>query len=211
MGSRGDTGHVGPRIAVFCSGNGSNFEALVRKNRKGAFPGKIELMVTDRREAYAIVRAQRLGVPVLFVDPKAYSKKEDYEKVLVRELKRFEIDWILLAGFMRILSPYFVKKFRNRILNIHPSLLPAFKGAHAIKDAFEYGVKITGVTVHLVDEEVDHGPIVLQGAVPITEDDTLETLEERIHRLEHRIYAQAVNLVLTKRWKISGRRFVLLS
>ncbi len=218
MGGRGDSGCMKPNsgcmkpnIAVFCSGNGSNFEALVKNNRKGKFPGSIELMVTDNADAFAVLRAQRLQIPVLFVDPKRYVSKEDYEKVLVRELRRFSIDLILLAGFMRILSPYFVKKFRNRILNIHPSLLPAFKGAHAIKDAFEYGVKVTGVTVHFVDEGVDSGPIILQGSVSVENNDTLSTLEAKIHKLEHRIYSQAVNIVLTKKWKISRRRFVLLS
>ena len=211
MGGRSDSGCMNPNIAVFCSGNGSNFEALVKNNRKGKFPGSIELMVTDNADAFAVLRAQRLQIPVLFVDPKNYNNREDYEKVLVRELRRFSIDWILLAGFMRILSPYFVKKFRNRILNIHPSLLPAFKGAHAIKDAFEYGVKVTGVTVHFVDEGIDSGPIILQGAVSIENNDTLSTLEAKIHKLEHKIYSQAVNIVLTKKWKISRRRFVLLS
>ncbi len=211
MGGRGNFGFVKPNIAVFCSGNGSNFEALVKSNRKGIFPGRIVLMVTDNQNAYAIVRAERLGVPYLFVDPKAYSSKQDYEKVLVRELKRFSVDWILLAGFMRILSPYFVNRFRKRILNIHPSLLPAFKGAHAIRDAFEYGVKVTGVTVHFVDEGVDSGPIVLQKAIEIKEHETLEQLEKRIHKVEHRIYSQAVNLVLTRKWKITGRCFRVLS
>ncbi len=198
------------RIAVFCSGNGSNFEALVRKNRRSAFPGCIVLMVVDNPRAYAIERARRLGIPVLYVDPSPYENKQAYEKVLYEELRVWKIELILLAGFMRILSPFFVRKYKNRILNIHPSLLPSFKGASAIRDAFEYGVKVTGVTVHIVNEGVDEGPIVLQRALKISEDDNLDSLEARIHRLEHRIYAEAVNIVLSRSWKIvKGRKFVL--
>ncbi len=211
MAGKGNTGPLkDARIAVFCSGNGSNFEALVKKNRRLAFPGRIVLMVVDNPGAYAIERARRLGVPVLYVDPLAYENKQEYEKTLYKELRLWKVDLILLAGFMRILSPFFVRKYKNRILNIHPSLLPSFKGASAIRDAFEYGVKVTGVTVHIVNEGVDEGPIVLQGALKVSEDDDLMSLEAKIHRLEHRIYAEAVNLVLTRSWKIvKGRKFVL--
>ncbi len=212
MGSKSGAGLVGPSIAVFCSGNGSNFEALVKANRRGRFPGRIAVMVTDNPNAFAIERAKRLRIPVLFVDPSAFASKEEYEKALLKELRLWRVEWILLAGFMRILSPVFVRRYKRRILNIHPSLLPAFKGRSGIKDAFEYGVKVTGVTIHFVDEQVDHGPIVLQGCVKIREGEDLASLEQRIHKLEHRLYPEAVNLVLTRRWKIEkGRRWVLLS
>ena len=208
MAGKGNSGHIIPRIAVFCSGNGSNFEALVKNNRKGRFPGEIVLMVTDKLDAYAIERAKKLGIPALFINPKQYKSKEDYERTLAKELKNWAINWICLAGFMRILSPYFVKKYKNRIVNIHPSLLPSFKGGHAIRDAFNYGVKVTGVTVHLIDEEVDHGPIILQDCVKIKEEDTIGSLEEKIHRLEHKIYSQAMEILLTRKWKIyKGRVF----
>ena len=211
MAGKGNTGCIANvRIAVFCSGNGSNFEALVKKNRRSAFPGKIVLMVVDNARAYAIERARRLKIPVLYIDPSAYKDKQAYEEALYKELKFWKINLILLAGFMRILSPFFVRKYRNRILNIHPSLLPAFKGANAIKDAFDYGVKVTGVTVHIVNEGVDEGPVLLQKAVEVSNNDTLASLETKIHKIEHRIYAEAVNLFLTSKWRIEKKRkFVL--
>ncbi len=197
------------RIAVFCSGNGSNFEALVRASRKRKFCGEIVLMVVDNPNAFAIKRAERLKVPVLFINPSDFGSKKDYEKLLIKELSLWKIDWILLAGYMRILGPDFVKKYRFRIVNIHPSLLPSFKGRSGIKDAYEYGVKVTGVTVHFVDEGIDSGPIILQKAVPIREGETIESLERRIHRVEHKLYPEAVRLLLEGKCRIVGRKVVI--
>ncbi len=212
MASTGDSRSLTPKIAVFCSGNGSNFETLVKANRKGVFPGEISLMVADKKQIFAIKRAEKLKIPVLYVNPKAFNSEKDYEKVLIKELKTWRIEWILLAGFMRILSPFFVSKFKNRIVNIHPSLLPAFKGAHAIADAYNYGVVVTGVTIHLVDNGVDSGPIVLQEALKIKPEWSLEQLEEAIHKVEHKLYPKAVNLLLTKRWRIlKNRKFIICS
>ncbi len=199
------------RVAVFCSGSGSNFEAICKNASKGLLDCQIVCMFCDRPDAYAFVRAEKLGVPSLFLSPKAYKDKSAYEKAIVKELALFNVDWIVLAGYMRILSPYFIRKFRNRIVNIHPSLLPAFKGADAIGDALKYGAKITGVTVHLVDEQVDHGPIIMQKAVEIKQGDDKDTLAQRIHRVEHKLYTQALNLLFNRKWKIEkGRKFVLI-
>jgi phosphoribosylglycinamide formyltransferase 1 len=192
-------------IAVFASGRGSNFSAIIKAVKKGALKGNLALLVCDNHEAGAINRARRAGVKVAVVLRKDFASKPDFEKRVIQALKDNKIDLIVLAGFMRLLSPEFVREYSGKIINIHPSLLPAFKGEQAIKDAFDYGVKLTGVTVHFVDEEMDHGPIILQGAVKIEANDTLEKLEARIHKLEHKLYPAAIKLFLGKKLRISGR------
>ncbi len=199
-----------PKIAVFCSGRGSNFEAIAKSIAKGGLRCEIACMFSDNSEAYAFTRAERLDIPSIYINPKSFNSREDYEKAIVKELKFLSVEWIVLAGYMRLLTPYFIKKYKNRIVNIHPSLLPAFKGADAIGDALSYGVKVTGVTVHLVDEQMDNGPIILQKAVEIKEDDNRESLADRIHRVEHKLYPQALNILFSRNWKVvKKRRFVL--
>lgn len=166
-------------IAVFASGRGSNFSAIFRAVKKGKIKANIALLVCDNPGAGVISRARRGGVKVALVKREDFPAREDFYHNISQHLEENKIDLIVLAGFMRILSKDFVNKYKNRILNIHPALLPSFKGAHGIKDAFDYGVKVTGVTVHFVDEKMDHGPIVLQAAVKIEENDTLESLEEK--------------------------------
>ncbi len=183
-------------IAVLASGNGSNFQAIVEAVKKGEIKANLKLLVSDNPCAYCLERAVKAKVKVFIVDRRDFLSKRDFEEQIVRKLKSEKIDLVVLAGFMRILSPYFVRQYKNKILNIHPALLPAFKGARAIEDAFKYGVKVTGVTVHFVDEEVDHGPIILQEALKIYEKDTLKSLEQRVHRLEHKLYPQALRLAL---------------
>ena len=181
-----------PRLAVFCSGDGSNFQAIVGAVKQRKLRAHHALMVCDNPKAFAVKRALRSQVPAAVVSPRLFSSRVHYEKFIVRILKNQTIDLIVLAGFMRIFTPYFIGAFRNRILNIHPSLLPAFKGAHAIREAFRAGVKETGVTVHVVTANVDDGPILAQTKVRVLGSDTLGTLEKRIHRAEHKLYPAAV-------------------
>lgn len=193
-------------IAVFASGRGTNFSAIIGAVNEGLIKAKIALLVCDNPKAGAIARAKRAGIKIALVKREDFSDKKDFAAQIIAHLKENKIDLIVLAGFMRILSPQIIREYKNRILNIHPALLPSFKGAHGIKDAFDYGVKVTGVTVHLVDEKMDHGPIILQQEVKIAEDDTLESLEAKIHKLEHKLYPQAIKLFLEGKLKVVGRK-----
>jgi phosphoribosylglycinamide formyltransferase-1 len=193
-------------IAVFASGRGSNFAALVRAVKKGKLKANLSLLVCDNPKAPAIGRARRAGIKVALVKREDFATRDDFEQKIIQYLEENDIGLIVLAGFMRVLGPDLVNRYRDKILNIHPALLPAFKGAHAIKDAFDYGAKTTGVSVHFVDEKMDHGPIILQAPVKIEETDTLESLEARIHKVEHKIYPQAVQLVIVGKLKIEGRK-----
>ncbi len=180
-------------LAVFCSGFGSNFQAIADAiRRKKLKRVRLALMVCDRPGAYAVRRAHRAGIPVFVLSPRFFKTRQAYEKVVVRVLKNQKVDLIALAGFMRILTPYFIRSYKNRIVNIHPSLLPAFKGAHAIRDAFKARVKETGVTVHLVTAKVDSGRVLLQKKVKVSKKDTLASLEKKIHRVEHHLYPAAL-------------------
>ena len=187
-----------PKLAVFCSGFGSNFQAIIDAVRAKKLKVTIALMVCDSPKAYALKRARKNKIPVVLINPKLFKTRQSYERLIVRILKNEGVDLVVLAGFMRILTPYFVGAYRNRVINIHPALLPNFKGAHAIKDAFQSGVKETGVTVHFVTSKVDSGPNILQGRVRISKNDTLETLESKIHRVEHKLYPLAIRKVLAK-------------
>ena len=186
------------KLIVLASGNGSNFEAIVRHIRDENLPMKVTYLLTDNPKAYALERAERLGIPSKILDYKSFDNRDEYNRALLKALKSLDFDLIVLAGYMRILPPFIVREFCRKIINIHPSLLPAFPGLHAIEKAYKYGVKVTGVTVHYVDEGVDTGPIILQECVKIEDDDTLETLEERIHKVEHEIYIKAIKKVLLR-------------
>lgn len=194
------------KIAIFCSGFGSNLQAIINAVKKGKIKAKIALVVSDRIDAYALVRARKASIPIFYIDRTNFKDRLSFDKYIAQYLKTTEIDYVILAGYMRLVSPNFVRQFKNRILNIHPSLLPSFKGTQAIKDALDYGEKVTGVTVHFVDEEPDHGPIVLQEEVKIKEDDTEETLAERIHKIEHKLYPQAIKLLVRDKLEIRGRQ-----
>jgi phosphoribosylglycinamide formyltransferase 1 len=194
------------KIAVFASGNGSNFAAIASAIRAGRLKAKLALLVCDNPDAYVIRRAQKAGVKVALVKREDFSSKKDFEKKIIAELKGKNIGLIVLAGFMRMLGSGILRAYKNRILNIHPALLPAFKGSAGIKDAFAYGVKLTGVTVHFVDALMDHGPIILQEPVKIAEKDTLASLEKRMHKVEHCIYPQAIKLFVQGRLRIKGRK-----
>ena len=198
------------RIGVLLSGRGSNFEALADSIAAGRIPGaEIVLVISNREDAPGLDRATARGIPSQVIPSKGLQR-EAYDKLVVAELKRTGVQLVCLAGFMRLLSPYFVASFPQRILNIHPSLLPSFPGLEAQRQALEYGVKFSGCTVHLVDENLDAGPILAQAIVPVRDDDTAEALSARILAEEHRIYTDAVRLILSGRYRIEGRRVIAL-
>ncbi len=193
-------------IAVFASGRGTNFGAIIKATKLGKIKANLSLLVCDNPKAGAIARAKRAGIKVALVKREDFTNKKDFEAKIIEHLEENKIDLIVLAGFMRLLTPEFVGRYTGRILNIHPALLPSFKGTEAIKDAFDYGVKVTGVTVHFVDEKMDHGPIILQKAVEIQEDDTLESLEKKMHKIEHRLYPEVIRLYAEGKLKVEGRK-----
>ncbi len=194
------------RIGVLLSGRGSNFEALADGVAAGTIPNaQIAVVIANREGAQGIERARACGIATRVIPSKGLER-EAYDRQVVTVLRESKVDLVCLAGYMRLLSPYFVECFPQRILNIHPSLLPSFPGLESQRQALEYGVKVAGCTVHFVDENLDAGPIVLQAVVPVLDDDTPETLSEKILREEHRIYGEAVRIVLEGRFKIEGRR-----
>jgi phosphoribosylglycinamide formyltransferase 1 len=199
------------RIGVLLSGRGSNFEALADSVAAGRLPDtQIAIVIANREGAQGIDRAQSRGIATRVIPSKGLER-EAYDRQVVSVLREFQVDLVCLAGYMRLLSPYFVECFPQRILNIHPSLLPSFAGLESQRQALEYGVKFAGCTVHFVDENLDAGPIVLQAVVPVLDSDTPEKLAERILREEHRIYAEAVKIVLDGRFRIAGRRVIQLT
>ncbi|MEO0069909.1 MAG: phosphoribosylglycinamide formyltransferase [candidate division WOR-3 bacterium] len=200
-----NNGQIMKRVAVFASGRGTNLQALIEATKKGEIPAKIVLVITDREDAQALRRAAQNFIKAFYLSPEGLTR-EEYDTLLLRFLQDNQIDLIALAGFMRILSPVLIRAYPNKILNIHPSLLPAFPGLHAQRQALEYGVKVTGCTVHLVDEEVDHGPIVIQRTVPVYDTDTEETLSARILEQEHIAYPEALKLLAEDRLIVQGRR-----
>lgn len=193
-------------IAILCSGSGTNLQAIIDSVKSGYIPAKIALVVSDNKDAFALERAKKAGIETLVLNKKDFKTREDFDKEVIKNLKKKDVGLVVLAGFMRLLSPYFIKEYKHRIMNIHPALLPSFKGTHGIKDALEYGAKVTGPTIHFVDEDLDHGPIILQKAVEIKDDDTEEVLLDRVHKEEHRIYPEAIKLFVEGRLKIEGRR-----
>lgn len=200
------------RIGVLASGRGSNLKALVGAIGRGELDVELAVVISDVADAKALEIAREAGVDAVYIDPekKRARMTEAAERRIIDELKNRDVDLVVLAGFMRILSPRLVGEFRMRILNIHPSLLPAFPGLRVQKKALEYGVKFSGCTVHFVDEGVDTGPIIIQAAVPVEDGDTEETLSARILEEEHRIYAEAIRRFASGRLKIEGRRVTLL-
>jgi phosphoribosylglycinamide formyltransferase-1 len=181
-------------FAVFASGRGSNLGAIIEAIKNKKISANLALVVSDRPGALALEIAKKAGVPTALFDRQEFTDRKSFEDAIIARLQEAGIDFIVLAGYMRILSPQFVQTYRNKIINIHPSLLPAFKGAHAIRDAFAAGVKETGVTVHFVDEEIDNGDIIAQEAVAVLPQDTLDSLEAKIHSVEHKIYPRAIDL-----------------
>jgi phosphoribosylglycinamide formyltransferase-1 len=188
----------GRTLGILISGRGTNLQAILDAIRQGELDARVGIVVSNVASAAGLARAQEAGVPTAVIDHKEFSSREAFDQAVVEELKRREVDLVCLAGFMRLLSPLFVRAFPGRILNIHPSLLPSFPGLDAQRQALEHGVRVSGCTVHIVDEELDHGPIVLQTAVPVREDDTEESLSSRILEEEHRAYPRAIRLLLDR-------------
>lgn len=183
-------------IAIFGSGNGSNFEAICEAQKNGIIVANIKLLVCDKKKAFIIERAKKYGIETLVLSLKDFSSKEEYEQKIVDRLKELEIDYIFLAGYMKICSNVLLSNYKDRIINIHPALLPSFKGAHGILDAYNYGVKVFGVTIHYVDEDIDSGKIIAQDIIDYKEGDTLEEVEEKIHKLEHKLYVNTIKKIL---------------
>lgn len=200
------------RLGILLSGRGSNFLAIHRAIQADEVPAEIALVVSNRTEAPGLAKAVDLGLPAVAIPHRAEgmgaNPRTAHEARVVAALEDAGVEWVCLAGYMRLLSPGFVARFRNRIVNVHPSLLPAFPGLDAQRQAFEYGVKVSGCTVHLVDEGLDSGPIVVQRAVPVAGDDTAETLAARVLEHEHRAYPEALRRLFTEPWRIEGRRLV---
>lgn len=198
------------KFAVFASGNGSNLQAIMDAVKAGEIKAELALVFSNNRKAYALERAEKAGIKTLVLVPKDYASKQSFERDLVIHLRNAEIDFIVLAGYMRLLTPYFIKEFPQQIINIHPSLLPSFKGIEGIKDTFTYGSKVAGVSIHFVDDKMDHGAIIAQEAIKILEDDTLESLAEKIHKIEHRLYPKAIGMFVEGRLKVKGRKVKVL-
>lgn len=196
------------RLGILLSGRGSNFEAIARNIRNGALDAEIAVVISNREAAPGLALARSLGLNAISLPSKGIDR-EAFDAQLVEVLQRAEVDLVCLAGYMRLLSPVFIRAFPQRILNIHPSLLPAFPGLDAQHQAFDYGVKVSGCTVHFVDEQLDNGPIIRQAAVPVIPDDTAESLSARILEQEHRVYSEAIRIVLAGRYRIEGRRVIL--
>lgn len=198
------------RIGVLASGRGSNLQAIMDAAAAGKIDAEVAAVISDVKSAKALDRARGAGIPAYFVDPLAYPSKDEYEREIAGILQRHGVELVCLAGYMRIVGRVLLGAYPNRIMNIHPALLPSFPGLHGQRQALEYGVKYSGCTVHFVDEGVDTGPIIIQAAVPVLENDTEETLSQRILEQEHRIYPEAIKLFSEGRLVIEGRRVRVL-
>jgi phosphoribosylglycinamide formyltransferase-1 len=198
------------RIAVFLSGRGSNFMAIREAVERGEIDGEIALVFSNKADAPGLVRARESGLETVFLDPKAFAAREDYDRTILEEIAKRRIDLVCLAGYMRVLTPLLCDALRHRVVNIHPALLPSFPGLHVQQKAIDWGVRFSGCTVHFVATEVDMGPIILQAVVPVLQDDTEETLAARILVEEHKIYPEAVRLYFEGRIEVRGRRVFIL-
>ena len=199
---------IKPRLGlgVLVSGQGSNLQAIIDASEAGRIDAVVAIVISDVADAFALSRASAHGIEAAFVDPKLFDSREGFEAAIIDLLRKRGTELVCLAGFMRLLSPHFVREFRNRIMNIHPALLPAFPGLHVQRKALEHGSKFSGCTVHFVDEGADTGPIIIQAAVPVLDDDTEESLSARILNFEHQIYPRAIQCFAEGRLELSGRR-----
>ena len=195
-------------IAVFISGRGTNLQSIIDGVEAGEVPVDIAAVISDNEDAYGLERARKAGLDAVFVDPAKYETDQEYEAKILEILREREVELVALAGFMRLLSPYFIQNFEGKAMNIHPSLLPSFRGLHAQKQAVDYGVKVSGCTVHFVDEGMDTGPIILQEAVPVADDDDEDSLADRILKQEHKIYPEAIRLYAEGKLKLEGRKVI---
>jgi phosphoribosylglycinamide formyltransferase 1 len=196
------------RLGILISGRGSNLQAILDAIANGALRATVAVVIANRHDAAGLVRARDANVEALVIDHRSFADRASFERALAHELHNRRVDLVCLAGFMRVLTGTFLAEFPHRVLNIHPSLLPAFPGVDAQKQALEHGVKVSGATVHLATGELDGGPIVVQAAVPVRDDDTVDTLSARILVEEHRIYPQAIQTILDGAWRVDGHRFI---
>lgn len=197
------------RLGVLVSGNGTNLQAIIDRIEAGTLPASVACVISNKAGAYALERARKHGIPAIHLAYKGFDSREAYDAELVRLLQEQGVELVILAGFMRILTPVIIDAFPNRIMNIHPALLPSFPGLDAQKQALDYGVKVSGCTVHFVDTGCDTGPIIIQAVVPVEEGDTEESLSQRIHREEHRIYPEAIRLYAEGELRVDGRRVIV--
>ncbi len=193
-------------LAVLVSGSGSNLQAIIDASERGEIPARVGVVVSNKADAYGLARAARHGIPTEVIDHRAFDSREAFDARLVEVVQGYRPELVCLAGFMRVVTPVFLKAFPQRILNIHPALLPSFPGTHGPRQALQYGVRFSGCTVHFLDEGVDTGPVIVQAVVPVYDDDTEESLAARILREEHRIYPMAIRLCLEGKVTVSGRR-----
>ncbi|MFQ5802410.1 MAG: phosphoribosylglycinamide formyltransferase [Candidatus Methylomirabilales bacterium] len=194
------------RVGVLASGRGSNLQAIIDASEAGKLDAAVVVVVSDQADVYALERARQHGIPPVFLDPKAYGSREAFDEAAMSVLTEHQVELVCLAGFMRVLTCAFIRRFRHRIMNIHPALLPSFPGLHGQRQALQHGVKFSGCTVHFADEGVDTGPIIIQATVPVFDDDTEEILAARILKYEHQIYPQAIQLYAEDRLEVVGRR-----
>jgi phosphoribosylglycinamide formyltransferase-1 len=198
-------------LGVLVSGRGSNLQAIMDAATAVKIDATVEVVICDKSQAQALDHARRNRVPAFFLNPKDYSSREKYDEAVVDLLRKHQVDLVILAGYMRLITSRLIEPYKNRIINIHPSLLPAFSGLQAHRQALEWGVRVSGCTVHFVDETMDQGPIIIQAAVPVFDGDTVETLAARVLEQEHRILPQAIQYFAEKRLEVSGRRVILRS
>jgi len=196
-------------LGILISGSGSNLQAIIDAIERRELTARIHVVISNRADAYGLIRAQQHDIPIIVIDHKEFSSREAFETALIQSLQTHQVELVVLAGFMRVLTPFFIRAFPQRIMNIHPALLPAFPGTHAQSQALQYRVRIAGATVHFVDEETDHGPIITQAAVPVYPDDTEETLSARILAQEHSLYPYAIQLFAEGRLEIRGRSVIV--
>jgi phosphoribosylglycinamide formyltransferase-1 len=197
-----------PRIAVLISGRGSNLQSIIDAIKAGDLRAAIVLVISNRPDAGGLMRAREAGIETACLNPREFASRDAYDRAIVEQLRARHVDLVCLAGFMRLIGPPILDAYASRILNVHPSLLPAFPGLEAQRQALDHGVRISGATVHLVTSGLDDGPIVVQAAVPVHETDTVDTLSARILIEEHKLYPQAIRIVLEEAWQVEGRRFV---
>jgi phosphoribosylglycinamide formyltransferase 1 len=199
---------VNRRLAVLISGRGSNLQAILDAIARGHLDATVAVVISNRAGAHGLVRAREAGIDAVHLAPADYADRDSYERAIVEEFRRRDVGLVCLAGYMRLVGSVLLEAYPNRIVNIHPSLLPSFPGLHAQQQALEHGVRVSGATVHLVDAALDAGPIVLQAAVPVLDRDTVDSLSERILIEEHRIYPESLRMLLDGRWRVSGRRVI---
>lgn len=198
------------KLGVLVSGRGSNLQAIIDNIESSALAAELAVVISDQADAFALERAKKHNIPAVPVSAKGYrGKRDEYDALLVKELQKHNVELVALAGFMRIITPTLLNAFPNRVMNIHPALLPSFPGLHVQKAALEHGVKFSGCTVHFVDEGMDSGPIIIQAVVPILDNDTEDSLSERILKQEHKIYSRAIQLYAERKLKIEGRRVIM--